>query len=636
MKKLDWVCLSHFAFTITLFFSLSANAQEAEPQEQSEMPDDTATVLSALDLIPEIIESPAESSVSAFLLQDRFLDLQKEIPLRYNEHSHRYVDFFVDKRPAFTRRMLETKDLYFPTFEKALADYKLPDELKYLPLIESGLDPRIISRAGAGGLWQFMRATGRELGLQQNHYLDERFHPEKSTEAACRYLRQLHNIFGDWEMALAAYNCGPGNIRRAIRRTGKSDFWGIYPALPKETRNYVPQFVAMMYLMHYAKDHGIAPSELKLTPVADTVQVDGYLNLSTFASLGGMSMDEIYELNPHLISTHIPQTSERFKLKIPATKAALICDELVGILDSSSKVPANGPTLLASTTKVVNGYEVVTTSIRHTVKGGQTLSGIAHQHGVTVAQIKAWNKLRNNTINKGQRLTIQKSVRKPVQPEPSVRVAATKSSDTVPAQAANEAVSADGPKADDVSVEENTIVVAESGQPDAGEAAGEHMTEAALLARQEARLEARLGGENAKRASNTPTRAVEAGAAASKSAPLAAGQSITHTIARGETLISIAKKYNVQVDDIKKQNGLSGNGLVAGKKLQIATAAQEAAVATESKRKSEPKSYYHVVQAGDTLWAISKRYGMSVDKIKKVNKIKGDALKAGMKILISG
>lgn len=632
MKKSDSVWLVRFSFVFAIFFASAVNAQQVETEEEElEAAEDTATVVSALDIVPEILEEQMDSPVSSFLLKDRLKYLQNEIPLRYNEYSHQYVDFFVNQRPAFTRRMLETKDLYFPIFERALSEHNLPEELKYLPLIESGLDPRIISRAGAGGLWQFMRATGRELGLRQNQCIDERFHPEKSTEAACKYLKQLYNIFGDWEMALAAYNCGPGNIRRAIRRTGRSDFWGIYSALPKETRNYVPQFVAMVYLMNYSKDHGIVPGDLKLIPVADTLNVNGYLNLHTFAALGGMSLNDIYEHNPHLVGTYIPQSSENFRLKIPATKAALISDQLVAILDSSSKVPAaNAATLLAESRAVKDGYEIISTKVRHTVRSGQTLSSIARQHRVTVSELKSWNRLRGSMLKKGQKLVVVKSVRRPVKEEevkaPVVLAVAKKDTAIQEDSASTQPVVADL-KAEAVE-EEPEAVVAKVESP------GSHMTESAFLERQAARL-----GTKAEESRN-PNKVQDNKAQASARAAVARQESkpAVHTIRKGETLISIANKYDVEVDDLKKLNKLQGNKLVAGKKLQIAAAADPGPVRASAARSKAGagNNIYHVVQSGDTLWAISRKYGLSVDWIKKVNNIKGNALKAGMKILISG
>jgi membrane-bound lytic murein transglycosylase D len=629
MKKMDCLSLVRFSFVIILFTVFSANAQQIQGSETELLTDeDTTTVVPALDIFSEIADGPAESQVSSYLLKDRFEDLQNEIPLRYNEHSHRYVDFFVEKRTAFTRRMLETKDVYFPTFEKTLAKYGLPEEFKYLPLIESGLDPRIVSRAGAGGLWQFMRATGREFGLQQNQYIDERFHPEKATEAACRYLTQLHRIFGDWEMVLAAYNCGPGNIRRAIRRTGRSDFWGIYPVLPKETRNYVPQFVAMLYVMNYANDHGLAPSELKLIPATDTLQVDGYLNLRTFTALGGMTMDEIYELNPHLISDYIPASANGFNLKIPAIKAALLCEDLVGILDSSK---AMGPRDLIASKSQKDGYETIHTTVRHKVASGQTLSSIAKQHRVTVAQLRSWNRIQGSMLRKGQYLVVQKSVRRPIKEVAKEPVVIAQAASTSVAEKV-EVVETPSPEASVEAVaeeasEESTLVASNEETSRDTDATG-HMTEAALMARQAERLQAS--------SQEVPRSESERTATPVQKTVAARGTRTVHKIQSGESLLSISKKYGVSVEDLKKENGLTSTKLVAGKKLFIGGKEEIPVSSAKPKKPTVARELYHVVEAGDTLWAISKRYGLSVDRIKRVNNIKGDALKKGMKILISG
>ena len=243
-------------FVLSLSISYSQEVVEELPEISGEATDTPETLQREL-LLPALENFSEQYSVSGDLLRERFAKLQKTIPLRYNEPSHQYVEYFISKKPGFTRTVMERMPYYFPTFEKYLAKHNLPDELKYLAMIESGLNPRILSRVGAGGLWQFMRATGREMGLRQDAYIDERFDPEKSTEAACRYLKMLYSIFGDWEMALASYNAGPGTLKRAMRRTGGSDFWSVYPALPKETRSYVPQFVAITYMMHHGEEHMI-------------------------------------------------------------------------------------------------------------------------------------------------------------------------------------------------------------------------------------------------------------------------------------------------------------------------------------------------------------------------------------------
>ncbi len=186
------------------------------------------------------------------LIRERLNRLQQTIPLHYHPRVHAFINYFTVRDREYTRMVIHRRDLYFPVFQKYLARYQLPDELKYLSIIESGLNPKAVSRARATGLWQFMYFTGKHYGLHIDGFEDQRMDPEKATDAACRYLRDLYNLFQDWELALAAYNTGPGNVKKAIRRSGyKKSFWQIYPYLPRETRSYVPQFVAMVYTMNH-------------------------------------------------------------------------------------------------------------------------------------------------------------------------------------------------------------------------------------------------------------------------------------------------------------------------------------------------------------------------------------------------
>lgn len=377
------------------------------------------------------VEKMPDSTVSEALLKERLVKLQNIIPLRYHAVTHQFVDYFTYRKASFTKRMLEKYHLFFPLYEQKLKEYGLPDELKYLSLIESGLDPRIISYAGAGGLWQFMPATGREYGMRQDDYIDERFNPIKSTDAACRYLKRLYNAFGDWEMALAAYNVGPGNVRRAMRRSGSSSFWGIYNFLPKQTRHYVPQFVAILYMMHYHQDHGIVAETPDFPMLTDTVQISGYFNLHTFSKLSGVTLDEVYKLNPQLINTELPPYVQNYVLNIPNHRFDFLNENRQMIWDSASKLPFSGEELLANgedstqqiaQIKTVGGLVAADDDaddpeaiiarkpkkLYHTVRRGETLSRIAGRYGVEMYDLKRWNHLRNNKVLKGKRLVIFK------------------------------------------------------------------------------------------------------------------------------------------------------------------------------------------------------------------------------------
>lgn len=561
-----------------------------QPEQQQDFETDTTGF--ATDLLPEI-ETPT-NLVPGELIQERFALLQKKIPLVYHKVSHQFVEYFIYTKPEFTRRMMEDKNLFFPIYEKALAKHNMPDELKYLSMIESGLNPKILSRAGAGGLWQFMRATGREFGLRQDAYVDERFDPEKSTEAACRYLRQLYNIFGDWEMALASYNAGPGNVKRAMRRSGGSTFWSVYDALPKETRGYVPQFVAMLYMMHYGEDHGIVAQNTQFPTVADTIQVNGYLNLATFASLSGVTMEEIQKLNPQIINTVLPDYTRNFALKVPAQKFAIMQPNRLAILDSASKRASSAVMLASLNEEGESRY--ISKNLTHTVRSGETLSSIANRYKVSINEVKRWNRMRSTKLMRGQRLTIVRQVRiapKPVaRPEPEVKVVLASN------------ITAPTPEAADTTTETPEELIAEESGNEEVEIKPAKVTKAKVAV---------------------------------------AAKAVTHVVRRGDNLTAIGRQHRVTIDELKEWNDLENGNLQPGQKLlvsspvKVLSAKPGQAVATVSQKPSPKiKPRYHMVQRGDTLWTISQRYGLTIDKIKHANNMKSNSLRTGMKLLITG
>lgn len=338
------------------------------------------------------------------ILRDRLSCIESSIPLTYNERTHAFINYFTVRDREYTRLMMRRKNLYFPLFEKTLARYGLPDELKYLAIIESGLNPRAVSRARAVGLWQFMAATGKYYGLDNNFYVDERMDPAMATDAACRYLRDLHRIFNDWELALAAYNAGPGNVRRAIRRSGnKKNFWDIYPYLPRETRSYVPQFVAMVYTMKHLDEHNFFDEMQEMPIAADTILVDKFLHFETFANLTGTCVEDLQKLNPAVRHNAIPQTGRPYVLYVPSFAKEHLSDNRVAILDSASRV---GKSELEAIAKAIQGDTYGRERVVYRVKSGDVLGSIALRHGVTVSQLKKWNNLRSDIIRSGQRLDV--------------------------------------------------------------------------------------------------------------------------------------------------------------------------------------------------------------------------------------
>ena len=364
---------------------------------------------------------PAEETPE--LVADRLACLQGTIPLTYNNNVHGFVNFFTIRNREYTRLMLRRKDLYFPIFEKYLRQYNLPDELKYLSIIESGLNPRAVSRASAVGLWQFMSFTGRYFGLHNDWYFDDRMDPEKSTEAACKYIRQLYTMFGNWELALAAYNSGPGTVKRAIRRSGyKKTFWEVYKHLPKETRSYVPQYVAIIYAMNYAEEHNMIEPALEQFIPHDTITINTYLDLETFSRLTGTCTEDLHLLNPSLRRNAIPENGKAHLLKLPLAAKATLLKNRSMILDSASKTGRKEVELLAKNSAgSMYGRELVVYRVRY----GDVLGLIAQRYRVRLDDLRRWNSLKGSVIRTGQRLNVwvlpaQKltHAKPPVSPEP--------------------------------------------------------------------------------------------------------------------------------------------------------------------------------------------------------------------------
>ncbi|HTJ53520.1 MAG TPA: LysM peptidoglycan-binding domain-containing protein [Cyclobacteriaceae bacterium] len=373
----------------------------AVAEEEMLFKEDTADFVyyyqpSNLDYIPGE-DSPA-------LIEDRLSCLSNNIELTYNDKIHAFINYFTVRDREYTRMVMRRKNLYFPIFEKYLRQYGLPEELKYLSIIESGLNPRAVSRARAVGLWQFMSPTGRHFGLHQDWYIDERMDPDKSTEAACKYLKSLYGMFHDWELALAAYNTGPGNVKKAIRRSGyKKSFWEVYKHLPRETRSYVPQFVAIIYTMNYLDEHNFFVEGEEMPIMHDTITVSKYLHFETFATLTGTCLEDLQKLNPAIQHNALPETSKTYTLNIPVQAKANLSMNRIAILDSASKVGKKEIELLAKNTA---GSTYGRDRQTYKVRSGDVLGSIAIRHGVRVEDLRRWNNLRGNTIRVGQRLNI--------------------------------------------------------------------------------------------------------------------------------------------------------------------------------------------------------------------------------------
>lgn len=337
-------------------------------------------------------------------IADRMSCIEGEVPLHFNERVKAFVDYFSIKNRDYTADIIEKKELYFPLFSETLAKYDMPDELKYLAIVESGLRPNAISRANAVGLWQFISSTGKLYGLHGNWYVDDRMDPYEATDAACRHLNDLYDMFGNWELALAAYNCGPGNVNKAIRRSGyKREFWEIYRFLPRETRSYVPQFVAITYLFNHLKEHGFTETPQYYHPQLDTILISQYFHVETFCNQLGLCLDDMLLWNPQIKRGALPEGTKKFPLRVPVELKDTIVANRVALYDTASKVGKEHLEYLARNTP---GSTYGRTRQYYRVRSGDVLGKIARQYSVRVSDIKKWNRLRSNTIRIGQRLSI--------------------------------------------------------------------------------------------------------------------------------------------------------------------------------------------------------------------------------------
>ena len=339
---------------------------------------------------------------------DRLQRMPTIMEMPYNAIVREYIDRYAVKLRNQVSVMLAANNFYMPLFEEALDAYDLPLELKYLPIIESALKPTARSRAGALGLWQFMLKTGRLYGLESNSLVDDRLDPIKATWAAARYLREMYDIYQDWHLVIAAYNCGPGNVNKAIRRAGgATDYWSIYNYLPREARGYVPAFIAANYIMTYYCHHNICPMNTEIIPPTDTLQISRELHLQQVADVCDITIDELKSLNPQYKRNIIPGNTKPYTLRLPQTKIATFIDNQDTIYNHRAAELFKNRKTVAVSNKITPTVGKGTLSY-HTIRSGETLSTIAQRYGVKVSQLKDWNGLSSNRIRAGKKLKIYK------------------------------------------------------------------------------------------------------------------------------------------------------------------------------------------------------------------------------------
>lgn len=342
-----------------------------------------------------------ESNVPDEVYLERIRKMNSFITLPYNDIVRNYIILYSEKMHVKMSQILGLCQYYMPIFEEILNRYDMPEELKAMAVIESALNPLAVSRAGAKGMWQFMYSTAKIYGLHIDSFVDERMDPVKSAEAAAQYMQDAYEIFGDWNLAIASYNCGAGNVNKAIRRSGGSRaFWDIYPYLPRETRGYVPAFVGALYAMTYYKEHGIRPEAIEMPAHVDTFKINRMLHLKQVRDLTGAPLEELKNLNPQYRHEIIPGNEREYILRIPYTYTNAFIEYEDSLYNHKSAEYFNPATIK----KIKDGGDGE--RIVYRVKSGDYLGKIASRHRCTVAQIKRWNNLKSNNIRVGQKLVI--------------------------------------------------------------------------------------------------------------------------------------------------------------------------------------------------------------------------------------
>ncbi|AZQ63423.1 LysM peptidoglycan-binding domain-containing protein [Flammeovirga pectinis] len=551
-------------------------------------------------------------NVSDSLVKERLQKMQKDIPLTYHERVRLFIDYFTVRRRDYTLSILQRKDIYFPMFERIFAEEGVPTELKYLAIIESALKPVALSRVGAKGLWQFMPRTGRAYGLKQSYQIDDRMDPEKATRAAARYLKFLHKYHGDWELAIAAYNCGPGNIRKAQRRSGKKHFWDIYKKLPRETRSYLPQYVAMAYVITYADEHNLIQDLPKYEIPAEDIFISQSVDLGKLAEQLNVCREDLVLLNPSLRFGYAPNYVKNFRIKIPEARFEYYLEHQEEILANIKYTGKGG--------NVGDGYYY------HYVRRGESLGTIASKNRVSLSNLRAWNNVRGNTIYPGQKLKIYGNAYSPG-PKTSTTSTVKKKTPTKSSGASIYHTVRSGETLGSIA-KKYRVYVADIKK--LNKISGSTIYKGQKLLIKEGKYKA-------------PVTTTQSTVLTSTKTTSTSGKLMYHTVRSGETLGAIAEKYNTSASKVRQWNGISGSTIYKGQKLKIySTSTTVSSSSTKTVKKTSStskygpsaKTRYHTVKKGESITEIAKMYRVYVKDIKRVNKLSSSAIRTGQKLTI--
>lgn len=496
-------------------------------------------------------------NLSTELLKERLAKMDAKSPfnIEYSKGLENIIKSYLKNRPRSYERLMAISEYYFPMFEEHLAKYNVPIEIKYLAVIESALNPRAKSRVGATGLWQFMYPTGKQYNLEVNSYVDERSDPIKATEAACQYLTSLYNMFGDWDLVLASYNAGPGNVTKAIRRSGSySNYWNIRKNLPKETQAYVPTFLATMYIYEYAKEHGIKGKKAPVTYFeTDTIMVKRQMSFKQVAQLLDVPVSQLQLLNPIYKLDVIPFTTEKAHfLRLPKEKIGLFTSNEKSIYayidheDSKRERPYfidKPETAIASAKRDSSAAKAIaavaapsykkertssTSTKIHVVKRGDNLGEIASKYDVSLADLRKWNKIKGNSIMAGRKIKIQKTIMITTPVKETEAIAAKEPKETKPSVMTNAKTAVAVNNTEDNNTTENEELIAVA---------------------------------DVKPAVVTPTK---------RNREVNYEQERMYVVQKGDSLFSIARKHpGVTVENLKNWNKIQGESIQPGMKLKV-------------------------------------------------------------------
>lgn len=550
----------------------------------------------------EVDNRPDVATTDAELIE-RLQAIPTTIEMPFNSVVRQYIDMYTGRKRSLVESMLGMSLYYMPIFEQAIEKEGIPIELKYLPVIESAMNPDAVSRAGAVGLWQIMLPTARGLGLEINTLVDERRDPVRSSEAAARYLRELYDIYKDWSLAIAAYNCGPGNVNKALRRAGddaRKDFWAIYPYLPRETRGYVPCFIAATYVMNYYNKHNISPALAKKPIVTDSVHVSRRVHFQQIADILKLPVEQLQVLNPQYRKQEIPGTPERpWPLVLPAnqTYAYIMSEDAIAAHNADLYArrdvvePATGMEGRPATVDGQEGEWVVTEDVKwHKVRRNETMASIARRYGVSLKSLKRWNgNIRKPRRGQSVKIVSTKRVFKPYekQPEDSTTI----QQNVVP----TDNLLVRNPETTETSTEQLTATVDEATALDPIDNGSEAVADAGMDA--------------------ATTAETSAGAASDASGKVGGAFSASH-----------AKQEAARQAEAER---------LAAEQAAADKAAQKKAAADKARKKKQQQHKTVTVRKGDSLARIAKKNGTTVAALQKLNpSVKAGKIQPGDKIRV--